>query len=150
MLHLCRLWFSKVLIGLYLAHWLFLEQGGTCWQCGTHKWYAIRIRLGTTDVNEPCIHVSNAEWPPHFADFIPFQYFYYIPFVWSFVHGCHMHVSCKETGFPGKNFEDWFFRQEHTAIILWSMLNTAFLSAEYVKLHEAFSSVFHKMFVWLL
>jgi len=48
MLHLCQLWFSKPLIERYLAHWLFLEQGGTCWQYGTHKWYATRKSLGTT------------------------------------------------------------------------------------------------------
>jgi len=28
-----------------LAHWLFLEQGGTWWQYGSHKWYAIRKSL---------------------------------------------------------------------------------------------------------
>jgi len=27
MLHLCQFWFSKLLIELYLAHWLLLEQG---------------------------------------------------------------------------------------------------------------------------
>jgi len=48
MLHLCKLWFSKLLIALYLAHWLFLGQSGTCRQHGTHKWYAIRKSLGTT------------------------------------------------------------------------------------------------------
>jgi len=47
MLHLCQVWFSKVLIELYLEHWLFLEQGGTCWQYGTHNWNAIRKSLGT-------------------------------------------------------------------------------------------------------
>jgi len=43
MLHLCQVWFSKLLI-----EWVFLEQGGTRWYCGTHKWYAIRKSSGTT------------------------------------------------------------------------------------------------------
>jgi len=40
---------SKLLIEWYLAHWLCLEQGGMCWQYGTHKWYVIRKILGTTE-----------------------------------------------------------------------------------------------------
>jgi len=31
----CQFWFSKLLIELYLAHWLFMKQGGTPWQYGT-------------------------------------------------------------------------------------------------------------------
>jgi len=53
MLHLCQLWFSKPLIEWYLTHWLFLEQGGTCWKYGTHKWYATRKSLGTTALGAP-------------------------------------------------------------------------------------------------
>jgi len=52
MLHLCQIWFFKLLIELYLAHWPFLEQGGTCWQHVTHKWYAIRKSLGTSCFTE--------------------------------------------------------------------------------------------------
>ena len=47
-LHLCQFWFSRLLIEWYLAHWHFLEQGGTWWQYRTHKWYAIRKTLRTT------------------------------------------------------------------------------------------------------
>jgi len=47
-LDLCRFWFSRLLIEWYLAHWLFLEQGGTWRQYGTRKWYAIRKSLRTT------------------------------------------------------------------------------------------------------
>jgi len=50
MLHLCQFWFSKLFIELYLADWLFVEQGGTWWQYGTHKWYAVRKSSGTTAV----------------------------------------------------------------------------------------------------
>ena len=45
---MCQFCFSRLLIEIYLAHWLFLEQGGTWWQYGTHKWYAIRKSLRTT------------------------------------------------------------------------------------------------------
>ena len=45
---MCHFCFSRFLIELYLAHWLFLEQGGTWWQYGSHKWYAIRKSLRTT------------------------------------------------------------------------------------------------------
>ena len=42
---------SRLLIEWYLAHWLFLEQGGTWWQYGSHKWCVIRKRLRTTALN---------------------------------------------------------------------------------------------------
>ena len=45
---MCQFCFSRLLIKLCLAHWLFLEQGGTWWQYRTHKWYAIRKSLRTT------------------------------------------------------------------------------------------------------
>ena len=43
---MCQFWFSKLLIAWYLVDWVFLEQGGTWWQCGSHKWYAMRKKFG--------------------------------------------------------------------------------------------------------
>jgi len=63
MLHLCQLWFSKLLIELYLTRWLFLEQGGTCWQHRTHKWHTIRKSLGTTAIDELAGHAHKLDRP---------------------------------------------------------------------------------------
>ena len=48
MSHLCQSWLSKLLMEWYLVDWVVLEQGGTWWQYGTHKWYPIRKSLGIT------------------------------------------------------------------------------------------------------
>jgi len=52
MSHLCQFWFSKLLIEWYLVDWVFLEQGGTWWQYGSHKWYVMRKSLGTTGLGK--------------------------------------------------------------------------------------------------
>jgi len=46
MSHLCQFQFSKLLIECYLAHWLFLEQGVTCWQYGTNKLVRYHKKFG--------------------------------------------------------------------------------------------------------
>jgi len=42
----------QTLVEWYLAHWVFLEQGGTWWQYGIHRWCAIRKSLGTNALEE--------------------------------------------------------------------------------------------------
>ena len=54
MLHLRQFWFFKRLIEWYLAHWLILEQGCTCWQ----QLYAISKSLGTTGVASSLPHAT--------------------------------------------------------------------------------------------
>jgi len=56
--HMCPFWFSKLLIEWYLVDWVFLEQGGTWWQYGSHKWYVLRKSLRTTVIYESWFKIT--------------------------------------------------------------------------------------------
>jgi len=99
---LCQFWFSRLLIEWYLAHWLFLEQGGTWWQYGTQKWYAIRKSLRTTALHDIAELPEGARFDKccqkslfsiKFADF--WEYFS-MPKFWHFLK-CHLPALTKES-----------------------------------------------------
>jgi len=61
---LCQLLFFKLWMEWYLVDWVLLEQGGTWWQYGTQKWYAIRKSLGTTEFGKTgCTSGSFSSFP---------------------------------------------------------------------------------------